>query len=93
MASVLLFDVLTSCYVCVCVCVECVCSGWVTSSSYLLIPLFPCTSHYPLTPTQTWNPQLSDDELLMYLRAARSIALHAGVCMTGMLADGYLVIN
>lgn len=27
----------------------------------------------------------------MYLRAARSIALHAGVCMNGDIADGYLV--
>ena len=27
----------------------------------------------------------------MYLRAARSIALHTGVCMNGDIADGYLV--
>ena len=67
------------------------CSVWVTCSSVAIY--FPCTFSLPPYPTQTWNPQLSDDELLMYLRAARSIALHAGVCMTGMLADGYLVIN
>eukprot|EP00731_Ephydatia_muelleri_P015494 Em0008g1214a len=41
----------------------------------------------------TWKPKLKDEDLLMYLRAARSIALHAGVYMNGYLADGCLAAS
>jgi arginine-glutamic acid dipeptide repeat-containing protein len=41
-----------------------------------------------------WKPQqLPDEQLLMFLRAARSIALHAGVCMKGLIADGFLAAS
>jgi arginine-glutamic acid dipeptide repeat-containing protein len=67
------------------------------------------SSPHPLSPSQrysrpesritnheelVWKPhQLADDQLLMFLRAARSIALHAGVCMKGLITDGYLAAS
>ena len=41
---------------------------------------------------KVWTPSeesIDDDGLLMYLRAARSIALHAGLCVNGYLREGY----
>ncbi|XP_065911799.1 arginine-glutamic acid dipeptide repeats protein-like isoform X2 [Dysidea avara] len=40
-----------------------------------------------------WEPAIEDDQLLTCLRAARSIALHAGLWINGYVQDGYLAAS
>jgi arginine-glutamic acid dipeptide repeat-containing protein len=42
-----------------------------------------------------WSPEhsLNDQDLLMYLRSARSVALHAGLWINGYLREGYLAAS
>lgn len=40
-----------------------------------------------------WLPGIDDDNLLTYLRVARSIALHAGLFMNGLMRDGYMAAS
>lgn len=40
-----------------------------------------------------WNPCLDDYELVMYLRAARSMAQYAGMCNGGSPEDGYRAVS
>lgn len=40
-----------------------------------------------------WSPCLEDYELMMYLRAARSIAQYAGMCNGGSPEDGYRAVS
>ncbi|XP_019848994.1 PREDICTED: arginine-glutamic acid dipeptide repeats protein-like [Amphimedon queenslandica] len=47
----------------------------------------------PPSETLIWKTNIDDDNLLMYLRAARSVALHAGVCMQGLVRDGYMAAS
>lgn len=41
-----------------------------------------------LLETLKWQPNLSDCDLMMYLRAARSISAFAGMCDGGSVGDG-----
>ncbi|XP_058967313.2 arginine-glutamic acid dipeptide repeats protein isoform X1 [Pocillopora verrucosa] len=40
-----------------------------------------------------WNPTLDDYELMMFLRAARSMAQYAGMCNGGSPEDGYSAVS
>uniref|UniRef100_A0A8C4QGF4 Arginine-glutamic acid dipeptide repeats n=1 Tax=Eptatretus burgeri TaxID=7764 RepID=A0A8C4QGF4_EPTBU len=40
-----------------------------------------------------WIPSIGDCDLLMYLRAARSVAAYAGLCDGGVMEDGFLAAS
>ncbi|XP_015767733.1 PREDICTED: arginine-glutamic acid dipeptide repeats protein-like [Acropora digitifera] len=49
--------------------------------------------HNFCSPNQVWSPCLEDYELMMYLRAARSMAQYAGMCNGGSPEDGYKAVS